>query len=99
MIKEDVRAIIFDFGGIFINLDYTATIESFKQLSNTYKDITLTLGYTASEYMDKLKKENEGVANINWKRDVTDLTSFFKDLDLFVFPTRYPAESLPNVAR
>ena len=72
-------------------------IESFKQLSNTYKNITLTLGYTASEYMDKLKKENEGVANINWKRDVTDLTSFFKDLDLFVFPTRYPAESLPNV--
>ena len=47
--------------------------------------------------MDKLKKENEGVANINWKRDVTDLTSFFKDLDLFVFPTQYPAESLPNV--
>ena len=35
MIKEDVRAIIFDFGGIFINLDYTATIESFKQLGIT----------------------------------------------------------------
>lgn len=35
MIKEDVRAIIFDFGGILINLDYTATIESFKQLGIT----------------------------------------------------------------
>ena len=32
MIKEDVTAIVFDFGGIFINLDYNATINAFKEL-------------------------------------------------------------------
>jgi len=47
--------------------------------------------------MEKLKEENEGVVNINWIRNVTDLSCFYKDLDLFVFPTLYPAESLPNV--
>lgn len=72
-------------------------IECFKQLLNSNKDITLTLGYTESEYMDILKEDNESVANIHWKKNVTDLNTFFNDLDLFVFPTRYPAESLPNV--
>ena len=32
MIKDNVKAIIFDFGGIFINLNYTATIDAFKKL-------------------------------------------------------------------
>lgn len=32
MIKDDVKAIIFDFGGIFINLNYAATIDAFKRL-------------------------------------------------------------------
>ena len=32
MIKDDVKAIIFDFGGIFIDLNYAATINAFKQL-------------------------------------------------------------------
>lgn len=32
MIKEDVTALIFDFGGVFINLNYSATIEAFQQL-------------------------------------------------------------------
>jgi len=72
-------------------------IQSFKQISQTNKDIRLTLGYTDSPYMEKLKEENEGVVNINWIRNVTDLSCFYKDLDLFVFPTLYPAESLPNV--
>lgn len=32
MIKDNVKAIIFDFGGIFINLNYGATIDAFKKL-------------------------------------------------------------------
>jgi len=32
MIYKDVKAIIFDFGGIFINLNYSATIDAFKKL-------------------------------------------------------------------
>lgn len=32
MVKANINAIIFDFGGIFINLNYSATIEAFKNL-------------------------------------------------------------------
>ncbi|MEJ6583054.1 MAG: HAD family phosphatase [Crocinitomicaceae bacterium] len=39
MIREDVTAIIFDFGGIFINLDYTATISAFQQLGIVNFDV------------------------------------------------------------
>lgn len=72
-------------------------IQSFKNLSKTHKDLTLTLGFTESNYMTDLQKENNGVEHIKWVKDVTDVSLFFSELDLFVFPTRYPAESLPNV--
>jgi putative hydrolase of the HAD superfamily len=32
MIEKNVEAIIFDFGGVIINLDYNATIDAFKKL-------------------------------------------------------------------
>lgn len=32
MIKENTEAIIFDFGGVIINIDYNATIEAFRKL-------------------------------------------------------------------
>lgn len=72
-------------------------IQSFKILSKSHSDLTLILGFTESSYMTDLQKKYNGVEHIKWMKDVTDVSLFFSELDLFVFPTRYPAESLPNV--
>lgn len=68
-----------------------------KVKKDTGNPFTLTLGYTVSDYMNSLRIKYKDFDWIEWKENVTDLSSFFNQIDLFLFPTQYPAESLPNV--
>jgi glycosyltransferase involved in cell wall biosynthesis len=63
-------------------------------LANGFK---LKLGYTSSPYMEKLKIEYSYLDWIEWIQNVDDSIAFFNSVDLLIFPTQYPAESLPNV--
>ena len=62
-----------------------------------FPELKVLLGYTPSAFMDELKSEFLHLDGIEWREQVTDPIEFFSAIDLFVFPTRYPAESLPNV--
>lgn len=71
--------------------------ESFIQLSKENKKLHLQIGYTDSEFMIGLKNEYAGLESVSWHENVKNTEDFLKNVDLFVFPTLYPAESLPNV--
>ena len=62
-----------------------------------FPELKVLLGYTPSAYMEELKSEFLHLDGIEWREQVTDPIEFFSAIDLFVFPTQYPAESLPNV--
>lgn len=62
-----------------------------------YPTLKLVLGYTPSDFMEELKIEFQHLEGIEWRENVTDPMEFFSEIDVCVFPTQYPAESLPNV--
>ena len=73
-------------------------IESCQSCRLLYQnDIRLVLGYTSSPYMEQLRQEFGHLEWIEWIQDVEDSVEFFNSIDLLIFPTQYPAESLPNV--
>ena len=70
---------------------------AYNELVLEYPKLELVLGYTPSDFMNELKIEFQHLESIEWREQVMDPIGFFSEIDVFLFPTQYSAESLPNV--
>ena len=72
-------------------------LRAYDELILEFPTLKLVLGYTPSDAMNELKIEFQHLESIEWREQVSDPMGFFSEIDVCVFPTQYPAESLPNV--
>lgn len=70
-------------------------IECYLRLKPRYADLSLKLIYNESDYMDRVKQKYQNT-DINFHGYEPNLQGEIETLDLVVFPTYYPGESLPN---
>ena len=70
-------------------------IECYLRLKPRYADLSLKLIYNESDYMQRVKQKYQNT-DINFHGYEPNLQGEIETLDLVVFPTYYPGESLPN---
>ena len=71
-------------------------IAAFLRLEDKYDGITLMLAFSETNYMDYLKLRYSKHEKIQFLGLIDPIDEFLTDIDLVVFPTYYPGESLPN---
>lgn len=71
-------------------------LEAFLVLKKKFPFLRLKLGYSSSEFMSTLKESYfHKATDIQWIENVSDISAFYSDVDLTVFPSLL-SESLPN---
>jgi glycosyltransferase involved in cell wall biosynthesis len=71
-------------------------IEAFLRLVDKYESITLMLAFSETNYMDYLKLKYSKHEKIQFLGLIDPIDEFLSSIDIVVFPTYYPGESLPN---
>lgn len=71
-------------------------LDAFLVLKKKFPFLKLKLGYSSSEFMSTVKESYlHKATDIQWLENVSDISSFYSDVDLTVFPSLL-SESLPN---
>ena len=71
-------------------------IAAFLRLEDKYEHITLMLAFSETNYMDYLKLKYSKHEKIQFLGLIDPIDEFLSSIDIVVFPTYYPGESLPN---
>jgi glycosyltransferase involved in cell wall biosynthesis len=71
-------------------------LDAFIFLETKYSNLNLILAYSETDYMSGLKKKYEANKKIHFLGLVDPIENIINEIDIVVFPTFYPGESLPN---